>query len=86
MAVGDVTPIPVFPLTSITNGEESGFVLSSTTKAFPDPVCVILTKSDDEFPLNHVVPVIPLTVKLPVIIVFPLTLNPKFVTPVNELF
>ena len=71
MAVGDVTPIPVFPLASITNGDESGFVLSSTTKAFPDPVCVTLTKSDDESPLNHVVPVIPLTVKFPSITTFP---------------
>jgi hypothetical protein len=43
---GSVVPIVTLPPDVITNGVESGFVLSSTTKAFPDPVCVILTKSD----------------------------------------
>ena len=38
-------PIPTLPMLFITNGVESGFVPSSTTKELPVPVCVILTKS-----------------------------------------
>ena len=38
-------PIPTFPSESITNEVESGLVESSTTRAFPVPFCVILTKS-----------------------------------------
>jgi len=33
-----VTPIPTFPEFVTTNADVSGFVLSSTTKAFPVPV------------------------------------------------
>jgi len=58
------------------NGVESGFVLSSTTNAFPTPVCVILTKSDDVLELNQFIPEFPLTVKFAVIVVSPLTVPP----------
>ena len=34
----------MFPDASITNGVMSGLALSSTTSAFPVPVCVILTR------------------------------------------
>jgi hypothetical protein len=38
-------PIATFPSPCITNGVMSGFVLSSTTNAFPVPTCVSLTRS-----------------------------------------
>lgn len=40
-----LAPIPTVPLALTTNCDVSGFALSSTTKALPVPVCVILTKS-----------------------------------------
>ena len=45
LVVGDAVPAPMLPDASITNGVVSGFALSSTTSAFPVPVCVILTMS-----------------------------------------
>ena len=53
----DVVPIIVLPEASIVNGVASGLAESSTLKALPVPVCVILTKS---------VVVEPVTVRLPV--------------------
>ena len=44
-SVGVVNPIPVLPLASITKCDVSVFDESSTTNAFPVPVCVILTNS-----------------------------------------
>jgi len=40
-SVGVVVPMPTLPLASTTNGEASGFVLSSTRRALPAPTCVM---------------------------------------------
>ena len=45
VVVGDAVPIPTFPVVCTINGVASGLALSSTTSAFPVPVCVILTMS-----------------------------------------
>ena len=55
-------------------------MLSSTTKAFPDPVCVILTKSEEVFELNQLVPEFPLTTKSPSTYIPPT----KLVSPVTD--
>ena len=55
----------ISPLLFILKGDESGFVESSTTKAFPVPTCVTLNISVDVLPLIRFIPVPPLTVILP---------------------
>ena len=49
---GFVVPIPTLPTPVTTNGVESGLVSSSTKRALPVPVWVILTKFVDVDPEN----------------------------------
>ena len=44
-ATVDAVPIETLPSAAMTKGVTSGFVLSSTTRAFPVPTCVILIMS-----------------------------------------
>ena len=42
-----MVPIPILPVALITTGVESGLVESSTTRALPEPVWVILSASEE---------------------------------------